>query len=179
MLRTAGRGLSILLCRNWKPTLFIAADLFKFPQCISFLDSDSDIFFGRGLYSPSAMWYGTALKNNPISPLSAIRHKRPENVSSMNWSLLESDIWPKTNLPFGEDKTFCSDCGDAIPSGCAKTDIEKNNNEDININITKILPCTHIIFCPPLWDSLRISIFDIDFFKRLCKNLSATLIVYY
>lgn len=59
-----------------------------------------------------------------MSPLSAIRHSLPVRVSSMKRSLLESEIWPKTYLPFGAHRTpslpcpFC--CEVMIPKGCEK-----------------------------------------------------------
>jgi hypothetical protein len=41
----------------------------------------------------------------------------------MNWSLLESDIWPNTNLPFSDDKKValgsCRLLGERIPNDCA------------------------------------------------------------
>jgi len=75
-----------------------------------FFGAASEISSGRIVQSPFALRYGIHFKNVPSFPLSPIRHNRPVAVSSINWSLLEPDICPKTNLPLSDDKDLCSGC---------------------------------------------------------------------
>ena len=148
--------------------LFSWMCLARFPYRFSGLSgAESVILPGRTERSLFSLRYGTDFKNIPILPVSAIRHNRPVTVSSMNWSLLELDTWPKTNLPFSEDKILLCDgrnCGEPKPNGWAQTVVAPSNtNKDSGITKMTIF-VLRTMFLPPLpWMGFVLDSFTFPF----------------